>query len=115
MKNKENQIELYSLVFETLNEILIPLFDTEESYQRILQTQIEDLEGDYYSFLNENNIRFLLDNGLITLSSYEIISKIKLEIDNIPSNLWNTNDFLNNEIWNKIRTQVIILFQINSN
>jgi hypothetical protein len=99
-----------NLLVETLNMILLPPMISGIPYQNSIKMQLEELEGDYYTFLHSDNISIEHKNGQINSEGIAMIENIRISISAIDSEMWNPTDFINNSVWSDIRKQVILLF-----
>jgi hypothetical protein len=105
--------KLVSLI-DTLNLILIPKMDIDSDYHTIVNSNLEELEGDCYTFLHENNLSDLLSQKLINQESQDLINDIRTCINDLNKKYWNSSSFLHDVEWNEIRKNVVkVLDSIN--
>ncbi len=110
MQNKTIE-EKYLLFIGTLNLILLPFKEIGVSYVELIQGQLEELEGDYYSFLNIDFTKELNNCGYITNEVLEITERIRFNISNIDSSHWNAKHFIYHSEWVEIRNLVLDIFR----
>lgn len=110
MKNSLNINEKYELLVSTLNMILVPLKEPGDLYQDKIQRRLEELEGDYYSFLNSTIIEELYQTNLISKNGVVLLKKIRSTIEELDQYRWNAEDFIMDSNWCEIRRLVIKVF-----
>lgn len=103
--------EKYSLFIDTLNLILLPNNKEETLYNTTIINQLQELEGDYYSFLHKKNIDELVKHQYLNKIDAEVIAQIRFNISQIDRALWNPDDFIKSNKWNKVRNKVINLIK----
>lgn len=100
MKNfDENIINSYNLLIDTLI-MSSPDFDIISDTE--LEEYLEELEGDYYAFLHDNNVQIFVKMGLLTTSEAAKIVQVRALIENIVPELWKINSFKVNEDWIRV-------------
>ena len=107
---KMNSKSKYIFLIDTLNLIILPKCKTDYSFIEIISYQLEELEGDYYTFLHNNNIDELVNKGYLSSSNKILIEQIRTKISKIDSSLWNPEDFIWNRKWIEIRKDVLKVF-----
>lgn len=107
--------EKYELLIATLNMVLIPIKEINISYLDTVQYCLDELEGDYYTFLHENSVSELCKAGMVSDVASIIIENIRSKIDNIGGDKWNIEDFFNDMSWQEIRKLIIDLYSTNLN
>ncbi|UIR57317.1 hypothetical protein LZQ00_05745 [Sphingobacterium sp. SRCM116780] len=110
MQNNLNTNEKYELLISTLNMVIAPVKEINVPYSDTVQSNLEELEGDYYTFLNQDYVEELFKLGMVSEEGFGMIMKIRTVIDNIEQNKWNVKDFLNDKIWMEVRKLTIELF-----
>lgn len=110
MKNSLYINEKYELLVSTLNMILVPLKEPGDLYQDKIQRSLEELEGDYYSFLNTTIIEELYQTNLISKNGVVLLKKIRSTIEGLDQYRWNAEDFIMDNNWCEIRRLVIKVF-----
>lgn len=103
MQNKER----LNLVLSTLKLITI-----NSKKDNDLEYQLEELEGDSYTFLHKNTLEILLKERKINQEEFNIILSVREKILNVESELWNIKDFLESTKWKDIRTETINLLKL---
>jgi hypothetical protein len=101
----------YILLIDTLNLLILPVKEIGISYLSSVQSQIDELEGDYHTFLHKDNILKLVSSGSVSRDVMDTFEQIRTQISEIESSLWNPLDFINNIKWQQIRNVVLILFE----
>jgi hypothetical protein len=109
MENK-TIAEKYSIFIDTLNLILLPNKEIGVSYNELIQIHLEELEGDYFTFLHNDFIQELYKNGYLTNEVVQVIKIIRTKISNLETTLWDYENFIKNQQWLYIRELVIDLF-----
>lgn len=102
-----NIMEKYELLVLTLNRILIPYNESNVILKQDVKSNIEELEGDYYSFLHHNFLQELFQSNMISQRAFQIILEMRCEIEKIASRKWNVEDFLKDESWLIVRQSVV--------
>lgn len=72
---------------------------------------LEELEGDYYTFMQVDNLNFLEKNGYIKISDITSILKLRAKIQALPNNLWTIESFRNSIRWQYIRNDAAIILK----
>jgi len=109
----QNSLEIngkYELLVSTLNLILLPVREIGKPYSDTLMSCLEELEGDYYTFLNEKYVYELLEHGMLSEKAVDIIKDIRLKIECIAQNKWNVEDFVIDKSWKEVRELVVYLY-----
>jgi len=109
----QNSLEIndkYELLVSTLNLILLPVREIGIPYSDTLMSCLEELEGDYYTFLNEKYVYELWENGMLSENAVDIIKDIRLKIECIAQNKWNVKDFVIDKSWKEVRERVVDLY-----
>lgn len=101
----------FELFVNTLNLILLPNKEIEISYSKLIQSQLEELEGDFYTFLHKDFVFELFINGYISNRAVEKIQEVRLKILQIDSSYWNVDSFIDHPEWEKVRFLVIDLLR----
>jgi len=110
MEKSLNINEKYELLVSTLNMILVPLKEPGALYKDKVQRSLEELEGDYYSFLNQAFIEELHQSNLISKSGVVLLMRIRSAIEDLDQFKWNVEDFLTDNNWYEIRNIVVKVF-----
>lgn len=110
MLNRTDVKEKFELLVSTLNMILFPIKEINTPYSEVIKSCLDELEGDFYTFLNEKYVYELYEAGLVSEKAFSKIKIIRLKIESINSNKWNVKDFVLDENWNEVRALVIDLF-----
>lgn len=110
MENSLNINEKYGLLVSTLNMILIPLKEPDALYKDKVQRNLEELEGDYYSFLSQTFIEELHLSNIISENCVVLLMKIRTTIEGLDQSKWNVEDFLSDNSWCEIRNFVVKIF-----
>ena len=98
---------------KNVNEIFKCLINTIESlsYNNLsddgIDDVLEELEGDYYTFMHIDNLKILEHNGCITIDNTVLILDLREKIQALPPNLWNNYDFKNSIKWHYIRNDAV--------
>lgn len=103
--------EKYALFIDTLNLLLIPSKEVGIPYLTSVQAQLEELEGDFYTFLQKEFVIELLRKGYLSSSACEAVENIRLKISEIDRSLWDAGNFIENSVWQEIRYLVLDLFR----
>ena len=90
-------MDSFKLMIETLR-MLKSLGDRNE-----ISYILEELEGDFRTFLHIDNLKKYKEQGLIDDFQLEVINRIVSIISNIPIKKWNPIDFKENRDWAKSR------------
>lgn len=101
----------FVLFINTINLILLPPKEIGISYIASIQNQLEELEGDYYTFLHKDYILEFLKKGYLSHPAIDKIERIRLKISEIRSSYWNTQDFIDHYEWVEIRSLTIDLIK----
>jgi len=110
MENNVNIIEKYELLVSTLNMILVPPKETGVLYEEQVRRSLEELEGDYYSFLNQTFIEELHQSNFISKNCVVLVMNIRSAIEDLDQLKWNVEDFLTDNNWYEIRNIVVKIF-----
>ena len=97
------------LISDTLNLILLPTEIDESSYISEIEENLRELEGDYYTFLNKDNLQKLADNNLLNSHLMILLDEIRQDISAVNPALWNSKDFITNSQWMAIREKAIFV------
>lgn len=100
---------LFSTVIDTLNLLLFPIKEINIKYDFAIQSNLEELEGDYYTFLHKDNIDKLFQSGHITEDSGKTLLVLREKIEKIDKSLWNPKEFIENIEWIEVRNIVLKL------
>ena len=101
----------YELLIDTLNLVVLPKKEKGISYASSIQDQIDELEGDYYTFLHKDNILHLVSVGRVSKESINALELIRRQISEIENSLWNPLDFINHIKWQQSRNLILDLFE----
>lgn len=110
MQDGINIKEKYELLIDTLNMVLVPVLEIGTSYLDRVQYCLEELEGDYFTFLHEDFVSELCKAGMITDADSITIKNIRSKIDRIENDQWNVQGFLNDKSWQEIRVLIVDLY-----
>ena len=110
MGNNVNIIEKYELLVSTLNMILVPPKEPGVLYEEKVRRSLEELEGDYYSFLNQTFIEELHQSNVISENGVVLLMNIRSSIEDLDQLKWNVEDFLTDNNWYEIRNIVVKIF-----
>ncbi len=110
MGNNVNIIEKYELLVSTLNMILVPSKEPGVLYEEKVRRSLEELEGDYYSFLNQTFIAELHQSNIISENGVVLLMNIRSSIEDLDQLKWNDEDFLTDNNWYEIRNIVVKIF-----
>lgn len=105
-----NKIEKYELLVSTLNMLLVPLKEPNIFYLDSIKNNLEELEGDYYTFLSQGFIEELYQSNIVSENGVHLIEKIRSEIEKISQKKWTVEAFLKDEKWLNVRHYVIEVF-----
>jgi len=97
-----NKRELYELLVDTLMMISPNL---ESATDDDIDGYLEELEGDYYTFLDLNAITPLREADLLTDQQVENITQLKAFMNTIAPSLWNISSFKKDVNWLNAREQ----------
>ncbi len=92
---------------DTLNLLLLPKKEPNIPYLSTIQIQIEELEGDYYTFFHKGNLEKLHREGYLSLEVARKIEKLKNMIDDFDRSIWNPKDFVDNDRWKAVRGDIV--------
>ena len=92
----ETIIKNYNLLVDTL---LMASPDITRLDDDKLNNYLEELEGDYYTFLDMGTTELLVNEKIINISQQEAIFQIKLEINKIKPEFWNIESFKTDVQW----------------
>ena len=102
----------YLLVISTLNLFFLPIKEVNISYSNSIQNQLNELEGDYFTFLHKDYIKEVTNTTKIEIDLIDKIEEIRLKISGFESSLWNPAAFVYNADWIDIRFMVLdVLFR----
>ncbi|SMC75041.1 hypothetical protein [Pedobacter africanus] len=110
MENRLDVKEKYELLNSTLNLVLFPMKEINISYSEAIKSCLNELEGDYYTFLNEDYVYELYNAGMISEKAIETIKDIRLKIEVINKSKWNIKDFVMDKSWSEVRALIINLY-----
>lgn len=110
MQDDLNIKEKYELLIATLNMVLVPVLEIGVSYLDTVQYCLDELEGDYYTFLHEDLVSELRKAGMIADADFITIKNIRSKIDQIENDEWNVQGFLNDKNWQEIRDLIVNLY-----
>jgi hypothetical protein len=79
--------------------------DFERIDRDTIEYYLQELEGDYYSFLDYSSVSLLKNYGLLNAIQADKIVALKEYISSIPANLWNKNSFEVDLKWQKVHDQ----------
>lgn len=101
MQNQEDKTlkNLYASMIDTLRLINFSNNEIDE----LIQSNLEELEGDYYTFLNPINVEKIYSENLITYNAKKTLLQLFEIIHNLDSNKWNVNSFLSDKNWKQAR------------
>jgi len=100
----------YELLIDTLNMVLVPVLEIGASYSDTVQRCLDELEGDYFTFLHENSVSELCKAGKIAEPDSITIKNIRSKIDQIGVEKWNVQSFLDDTNWQEIRIMIVHLY-----
>ena len=108
MQNQEDKItkNLYTSMIDTLRLISFSSNEITEEIDEVIQSNLEELEGDYYTFLNPINIEKMYSKNLVTNKTKKALHYLFEIIHNLDLNKWNVNSFLSDKEWNEVRVLV---------
>ncbi len=92
---------------DTLNLLLLPAKEFNVPYLSTIQIQLEELEGDYYTFFHENSLKKLHEEDCLSLEVIRKIEKVKGIIDDFDKSIWNPKDFVDNNKWKSVRKDIV--------
>jgi len=110
MEDKLDVNEKYELLISTLNMVLFPIGEINVLYSDKLKNCLDELEGDYYTFLHENYVYELCETGIVSEKAFSMIKNIRLKIESISQSKWNVEDFVADRCWNDVRKLIIDLY-----
>lgn len=98
---QKNSKELYDNLLNTIKSLCSADLSDDE-----ISDILEELEGDYYTFMHSDNIVFLIKDGVIVNDSIsKSISELRFMIESIPVNMWNVDNYRNSNKWIEVRNQ----------
>lgn len=100
----------YELLIDTLNMVLVPVLEICTSYSDTVQRRLDELEGDYFTFLHKNFVSELCKAGKIAEPDSITIKNIRSKIDQIEIDKWNVQAFLDDKKWQEIRVMIVDLY-----
>jgi hypothetical protein len=68
----------------------------------ILEDHLQEIEGDYHTFLHIDNLNQLKEQKLIDGEVVLLATQLRNYIGNIPIDLWNAGSFEKNDEWKAI-------------
>ena len=69
-----------------------------------LKDNLEELEGDYYTFFYHDNLIPMVEKGLLNDTQVQNIELLRNLISNINSKSWNIDSFKTEDVWSEVRT-----------
>ena len=99
-------VERYANLIDTLILFLLPEKELNTDYHFLIQNRLSEIEGDYYTFLHENNLAILNSEGLITQDNAKKIKQVRSMVSGIEKELWTPQSFVNNIKWQSVRNLV---------
>lgn len=99
----------YTLFVNTLNLILLPFKEVGFPYVTSIQSKLEELEGDFYTFLHKDYICELFKNGYLSNRSIERVEEIRFKISKINASHWDVESFISYSEWKEVRNLVVDL------
>jgi len=104
MQDQDDKIikNLYVLLIDTLNLMIFKSSNKIEEQNELIEFNLKELEGDYYTFINPINIEKLYSNNYVTSENRTQLLQLFNLINNINSEKWNTASFLSDREWKQI-------------
>ena len=99
--------KFYVLFIDTLNLFLLPKKEITISYKSTIQNSLDELEGDYFTFLFKEEINKLFKAGYIKNETVQKIETVREAVGNLEKTLWEPDKFINDVKWKIIRELVI--------
>lgn len=96
-------VDIFRSLQETLKLMAIPNHISINERDDLIQFNLEELEGDFYTFLNPININTLYSENLIDGDVKFKLEQLFILLQDIESKDWNTESFLTNPKWFVIR------------
>lgn len=91
-------------LIDTLNLLII--YNKNED---LIKCNIEDLEGDCYTFLHEKNLKLLLNESYLSKDLYRSIIDLRTNILKVDKKFWNYECFVNESEWMQLRDKTILI------
>ncbi|WP_035690820.1 hypothetical protein [Flavobacterium sp. F52] len=100
MQRKDNEIiGVYKSLEDTLKLMVVPNCINIDERNHLIEFNLEELEGDFYTFLNPININKLHSENLIDDEVRFKLERLFVLIQDIESKDWNSDSFLTNPKW----------------
>ncbi|WP_264550639.1 hypothetical protein [Flavobacterium sp. N2038] len=100
MQKKDNEIMgIYKSLENTLKLMVVPNCTNINERNHLIAFNLEELEGDFYTFLNPININKLHSENLIDSEVKFILEQLFVLLQDIESKDWNIDSFLANSKW----------------
>jgi hypothetical protein len=92
------QIMAFNLTIDAIIRAGTDLLSSDDDIAEAL----EELEGDYVSFIHINSLIWLKDAGILDDTQISLIQILRNKIDIMPSSSWNPVSYRNNAEWIEI-------------
>lgn len=100
MQRKDNEIiGIYNSLEDTLKLMVVPNCINIDERNHLIEFNLEELEGDFYTFLNPININKLHSENLIDDEVRFKLERLFVLMQDIESKDWNSDSFLTNPKW----------------
>jgi len=99
-------VDIFRSLQETLKLMAIPNHISINERDDLIKFNLEELEGDFYAFLNPINLNKLHSENLINSDVKFKLEQLFVLLQNIESKDWNTNSFLTNPKWSVIHNLI---------
>lgn len=100
MQRKDNEIiGVYKSLEDTLKLMVVPNCINIDERNHLIEFNLEELEGDFYTFLNPININKLHSENLIDDEVRFKLERLFVLMQDIESKDWNSDSFLTNPKW----------------
>jgi hypothetical protein len=94
------QYQLFNCLLDTIKSL-----DDNSISDEDMGGVLEDLEGEYYTFMHRDNVTLLMQDGYISQSAGDGILELRFKIGAVPADLWTVDDYKNGRHWQYIRNR----------
>lgn len=104
MEENNNIKEIYRFLEDTLKLMVIPSHININERNDLIESNLEELEGDFYTFMNPINLNKLHSENLIDDNVKFKLEQLFILLQDIESENWGMVSFLTNPKWLVIRS-----------
>ncbi|UWY26877.1 hypothetical protein N4T20_14230 [Flavobacterium sp. TR2] len=107
-------MSIYKSLENTLKLMIVPNSVNINERNHLIEFNLEELEGDFYTFMNPINLNKLHSENLIDGEVKFKLERLFVLLQDIEDKDWNVDSFLNSQKWSVIQdltTEVALLLE----